>query len=154
MITYVGLLSFTDKGIQSIKDTTKRAAAAKEAAKKYGVNIREMLWTMGECDIVCVLEAEDCSVQPPCDLSSGGITCGRDRARDCVVGRRDGQDSRQAGVARRTPRHFPAAAAARTLRRAAHRGRSVPARRQWSQGNACGLDRGASNRGHEADVRL
>ena len=59
MFTYIGLLSFTDKGIQSIKDTTKRAAAAKEAAKKYGVNIREMLWTMGDCDMVCVLEAED-----------------------------------------------------------------------------------------------
>lgn len=59
MITYVGLLSFTDKGIQGIKDTTKRAAAAKEAAKKFGVNMREMLWTMGDCDAVCVLEAED-----------------------------------------------------------------------------------------------
>ncbi|QCB45378.1 GYD domain-containing protein [Hydrogenophaga sp. PAMC20947] len=59
MVTYIGLLSFTDKGIQGIKDTTKRAAAAKEAAKKSGVNIREMLWTMGDCDMVCVLEAED-----------------------------------------------------------------------------------------------
>jgi uncharacterized protein with GYD domain len=59
MITYIGLLSFTDKGIQGIKDTTKRAAAAKEAAKKSGVNIREMLWTMGDCDMVCVLESED-----------------------------------------------------------------------------------------------
>ena len=59
MITYVGLLSFTDKGIQNIKDTTKRAAAAKEAAKKFGVNMRDIFWTMGECDIVCVLEAED-----------------------------------------------------------------------------------------------
>jgi len=59
MITYVGLLSFTDKGVQSIKDTTKRVAAAREVAKKFGVNIREMLWTMGEYDMVCVLEAED-----------------------------------------------------------------------------------------------
>ena len=59
MITYIGLLSFTDKGIQGIKDTTKRAIAAKEVAKKFGVNIREMLWTMGKYDLVCVLEAED-----------------------------------------------------------------------------------------------
>jgi uncharacterized protein with GYD domain len=59
MITYVGLLSFTEKGIQGIKDTTKRAAAAKEAAKKHGVNMREIFWTMGEYDLVCVLEAED-----------------------------------------------------------------------------------------------
>ena len=59
MITYVGLMSFTEKGIHSIKDTTKRAAAAKEVAKKHGVNMREMLWTAGECDLVCILEAED-----------------------------------------------------------------------------------------------
>jgi uncharacterized protein with GYD domain len=59
MITYIGLLSFTDKGIQSIKDSPKRAAAAKEAGKKFGVNMREVYWTMGEYDLVCVLEADN-----------------------------------------------------------------------------------------------
>ena len=59
MITYVSLMSFTEKGIHSVKDTTKRAAAAKEVAKKHGVNMREMLWTTGECDLVCILEAKD-----------------------------------------------------------------------------------------------
>jgi uncharacterized protein with GYD domain len=59
MVTYIGLLSFTDKGLQAIKDTTKRAAAAKEAAKKHGVNMRDMFWTLGEYDAICVLEAED-----------------------------------------------------------------------------------------------
>lgn len=59
MITYIGLLSFTEKGVQSIKETTKRAAAAKEAGKKFGVNMREIYWTMGEYDLVCVLEADN-----------------------------------------------------------------------------------------------
>lgn len=59
MITYVGLMSFTEKGMQSVKDTTKRATAAKEVAKKHGVNMREILWTTGECDMVCILEADD-----------------------------------------------------------------------------------------------
>lgn len=58
MFTYIGLLNFTDKGIQTIKDSPKRAAAAQEAAKKYGVNMREVYWTMGEHDLVCVLEAD------------------------------------------------------------------------------------------------
>ncbi len=58
MITYIGLMNFTDKGIQSIKDSTKRAAAAKEIGKKFGVNMREIYWTMGKHDIVCVLEAD------------------------------------------------------------------------------------------------
>jgi uncharacterized protein with GYD domain len=59
MITYIGLLNFSDKGRQSIKDTTKRAAAAKETAKKHGVNLRDMFWTVGKYDAICVLEAED-----------------------------------------------------------------------------------------------
>lgn len=59
MVTYIGLMSFTDKGLQDIKGTTQRAAAAREMAGKFGVNMREIFWTLGECDIVCVLEAQD-----------------------------------------------------------------------------------------------
>lgn len=59
MITSIGLLSFTEKGIQGVRDTTKRAAAAKETAKKLGVNMRDIFWTTGDYDLVCVLEAED-----------------------------------------------------------------------------------------------
>lgn len=59
MVTYIGMLNFTDKGIQSVKETTKRAAAAKETAQKLGVNMRDIYWTMGDCDVVCVLEADD-----------------------------------------------------------------------------------------------
>ena len=58
MITNIGLLRFTDKGLQSVKDSTKRAAAAKESAKKLGVNMRDIFWTTGEYDLVCVLEAD------------------------------------------------------------------------------------------------
>lgn len=58
MFTYISLLNFTDKGIQTVKDSPKRAAAAKETAKKLGVNLREIYWTMGEFDLVCVLEAD------------------------------------------------------------------------------------------------
>ena len=59
MVTYIGLLNFTDKGVQNIKSTTQRAAAAKEIGKKMGVTMRDIYWTMGAYDIVCVLEAED-----------------------------------------------------------------------------------------------
>jgi uncharacterized protein with GYD domain len=58
MITYISLLKFTDKGLQNVKDTTKRATTAKEIARKYGVNMREIYWTLGEHDVVCVLEAD------------------------------------------------------------------------------------------------
>ena len=59
MITYIGLLSFTDKGLQGIKQSTQRAAAAKEIGKSMGVNMKEIYWTMGAYDLVCVLEAKD-----------------------------------------------------------------------------------------------
>jgi uncharacterized protein with GYD domain len=58
MITNIGLLRFTDKGLQNVKESTKRAAAAKESAKKLGVNMRDIFWTTGEYDLVCVLEAD------------------------------------------------------------------------------------------------
>lgn len=59
MFTYIGLLNFTDQGRHAINDTTKRAAAAKETARKHGVNMRDIFWTLGDYDLVCVLEAED-----------------------------------------------------------------------------------------------
>jgi uncharacterized protein with GYD domain len=59
MITYIGLMNFTEKGIQGIKGTTQRAAAAKEVAGRFGVTMREIYWTMGEYDLVCVLDAAD-----------------------------------------------------------------------------------------------
>ncbi|HSD52825.1 MAG TPA: GYD domain-containing protein [Burkholderiales bacterium] len=59
MATYIILGNFTDQGIRNVKDTTKRADAVKEAAKKYGTNIKEMFWTMGPYDMVVTLEAPD-----------------------------------------------------------------------------------------------
>jgi uncharacterized protein with GYD domain len=59
MQTYIGLIKFTDQGLKTVKDTTKRAAAAREGAKKFGVTMRDVFWTLGPYDIVCVLEADD-----------------------------------------------------------------------------------------------
>lgn len=59
MVTYIGLMKFTDKGLANIKGTTQRAAAAKETAGRFGVTMREIWWTLGEYDLVCVLDAAD-----------------------------------------------------------------------------------------------
>lgn len=59
MVTYIGLMKFTDKGIASVKDTTKRAAAAREVAGRFGVTMREIYWTLGEYDLACVLDGQD-----------------------------------------------------------------------------------------------
>lgn len=59
MLNYVVLASFTDQGIKSIKDTTKRADAAREAAGKFGVKMTDIYWTQGQYDIVTLCQAND-----------------------------------------------------------------------------------------------
>ena len=59
MVIYIVLNNFTDQGIHNIKDTTKRADAIREMAKKFGVIIKEIYWTLGSNDIVDIFEAYD-----------------------------------------------------------------------------------------------
>jgi uncharacterized protein with GYD domain len=59
MPTYIVLGNFTDQGIRNIKDTTKRASAVKEAAKKVGASVKNLYWTLGPYDVVTVVDAPD-----------------------------------------------------------------------------------------------
>jgi len=59
MATYISLTNFTDQGIRSVKDTTKRADAVREMAKKFGVTVKELYWTLGSCDLVAIFDAPD-----------------------------------------------------------------------------------------------
>jgi uncharacterized protein with GYD domain len=59
MATYIALLQWTDQGIRSVKDTTRRAAAAKDAAAKMGVKFTDLFWTLGQYDLAIVAEAPD-----------------------------------------------------------------------------------------------
>jgi len=57
MGTYIALSSFTDQGIRDVKNSTKRAEAVKEAAKKFGASMTQLYWTLGQYDLVSVIEA-------------------------------------------------------------------------------------------------
>lgn len=59
MATYIVLTNFTDQGVRTVKDTTKRADAVEELAKKFGVTARDFYWTLGSYDVVVVFEAPD-----------------------------------------------------------------------------------------------
>lgn len=59
MATYIALSNFTDQGIRTVKDTTKRAEAVAKAAKKFGVKMTQIYWTVGSYDLVIVFEAQD-----------------------------------------------------------------------------------------------
>jgi uncharacterized protein with GYD domain len=59
MATYVSTIKFTAHGVAAIADTTKRANAFKNAAKKMGVKVNGLYWTLGPFDGLVVLEAPD-----------------------------------------------------------------------------------------------
>jgi uncharacterized protein with GYD domain len=71
MSTYIVLASFTEQGIKNIKDSPKRAAAFKDAAKKSGATVKEIFWTLGQYDIVSVVEAPDDATMTAIGLSTG-----------------------------------------------------------------------------------
>jgi uncharacterized protein with GYD domain len=59
MATFVSLVNFTDQGIRGVKDSPKRAEAIRATAKKLGVTVKEIYWTVGRYDVVVVMEGDD-----------------------------------------------------------------------------------------------
>jgi uncharacterized protein with GYD domain len=73
MPTYVMLLSFTDQGIRNIKDSPKRADAFKNTAKKAGATVKEVFWTLGQYDVVTIVEAPDDVTMTALGLATGKL---------------------------------------------------------------------------------
>ena len=73
MGTYIVLSSFTEQGLRGIKDTTKRADAVKDLAKKFGVTAKEFFWTLGTYDVVVVFDAPDDASMTALGLAIGGL---------------------------------------------------------------------------------
>ena len=59
MATYIALSSFTDQGVRNVKDTAKRAETVQAAAAKFGCKMTQIWWTLGQYDIVAIIEADD-----------------------------------------------------------------------------------------------
>jgi uncharacterized protein with GYD domain len=59
MPTFIAMLSWTDQGIRTVKETPKRLQAAKEAAKRMGIEMKHVFLTTGEFDVLSILEASD-----------------------------------------------------------------------------------------------
>ena len=56
MANYIFLLKFTDQGIKNVKDSPKRAEAARRDAERIGGRLT-IYYTFGEYDAVGLLEA-------------------------------------------------------------------------------------------------
>jgi uncharacterized protein with GYD domain len=71
MATYIILANFTEQGIRAVKDTTKRSDAVQALAKKVGVTMKEVYWTLGAHDLVAIFEAPDDASMTAFGLSLG-----------------------------------------------------------------------------------
>jgi uncharacterized protein with GYD domain len=57
MPMFILSLGWTDQGIRGVKDAPKRSQAAKELAKKVGVEIKQIYLTSGDNDLLLIVDA-------------------------------------------------------------------------------------------------
>ena len=72
MATYVVLVDWTDRGVQSFRDSVDRLEAAKDQLRSMGVEL-DTYWTLGEHDMVSIVEAPDDETLAAAMLSSAGL---------------------------------------------------------------------------------
>lgn len=59
MASYIALCNFTDQGVKGAKQSTQRAEAAEQLARRCGVTLKSVQWTLGAYDIVAQIDAPD-----------------------------------------------------------------------------------------------
>ena len=59
MPVYVSLVKWTDQGIKNYRDTVDRARDYSALVERHGGRTRELLWAIGEYDIVTIAEYPD-----------------------------------------------------------------------------------------------
>lgn len=59
MATHVVLINWTQQGVSNFKDSVDRYEAAKSQFEQMGVTFKDIYWTLGAHDIVCIVDAPD-----------------------------------------------------------------------------------------------
>ncbi len=62
MTIYITLVNWTEQGIRNVRESPDRLDAAKKELADMGGAFKEFYLTMGDCDMVAVLEAPDDAV--------------------------------------------------------------------------------------------
>ena len=57
MPTFILTLNWTEQGVRGVKEAPKRSQAAKEMAKKLGVEVKQVYLTSGEHDLLLIVES-------------------------------------------------------------------------------------------------
>ena len=58
MPTFIVRGSWTDHGIRAVKEAPKRIRAARDLAKKMGIDFKQICLTSGESDLLVILDGE------------------------------------------------------------------------------------------------
>jgi uncharacterized protein with GYD domain len=72
MATYISLINWTDQGIRDVKDSPKRIDAVKALCRSHGAEMTALYMTMGEYDLVSIVEAPSDEVVARILLTLGG----------------------------------------------------------------------------------
>jgi uncharacterized protein with GYD domain len=59
MPLYVSLVNWTDQGIKTYRDSVRRAEDYRGLVEKSGGQVRQLVWTLGEYDVVVVTDFPD-----------------------------------------------------------------------------------------------
>ena len=59
MATFIALVNFTDQGIRNIKESPDRYEAFKATAEKLGVSVKSAHYTIGQYDLVIIVEGSE-----------------------------------------------------------------------------------------------
>jgi len=70
---FIVTASWTDQGIRSVKEAPKRIQAAREAAKKMGIEVKHIFLTSGEFDLLLIVEAANGDSVAKFAMASGAL---------------------------------------------------------------------------------
>lgn len=71
MTTYITLMNYTEKGIQTVTKSPQRLDAAKHELEEMGGTFRHFFLTMGQYDLVLIYEAPDDAISARFQLLLG-----------------------------------------------------------------------------------
>ena len=59
MATFIGLINLTEQGIRNVKDSPRRFEAFQAMAEKLGVKVKNVYYTLGQYDMLVVIEGSE-----------------------------------------------------------------------------------------------
>jgi uncharacterized protein with GYD domain len=71
MATYIMLINWTDQGIRHVKDSPDRLSAAQDLCRQHGAEITAFYMTMGNYDLVAIVDAPNDEIFAKIALSIG-----------------------------------------------------------------------------------